>query len=164
MPLVNDRPSKFFQASRGLRQGCPLSPFLYILMEKYLSRKILAELDACSLPGIKIARGLDLTNHALCFDDSLFLGGASLIITQAFNEILQNFCLTSGALINKNKSVIYGWNVDHRSILRLAHSLGFPSFDKWDKITYLGLPLTLGPNPSSLWLEVICKLKTKIIS
>ena len=31
-PLVNGRPTDFFQATRGLRQGCPLLSFLYILM------------------------------------------------------------------------------------------------------------------------------------
>ena len=31
-PLVNGRPFDFFKASRGLRQGCLMSPFLYILM------------------------------------------------------------------------------------------------------------------------------------
>ena len=39
-PLVNGRPIDFFQASRGLSQGCPLSPFLYILMAESLSRKL----------------------------------------------------------------------------------------------------------------------------
>ena len=41
-PLLNGRPTDFFKASRGLSQGCPMSPFLYILMVETLSRKILA--------------------------------------------------------------------------------------------------------------------------
>ena len=43
-PLVNGRPADFFQATRVFRQGCPLSPFLYILMAKCLSRNLLTEL------------------------------------------------------------------------------------------------------------------------
>ena len=56
---------------------------------------------------------------------------------------------------------MYGWNVDHLSILRIAHFMGFPGFDKWDKIKYLGLPLTLGPSPPLMWLEVTSKQKEK---
>jgi len=40
--------------------------------------------------------------------------------------------------------------------------LGFLGYDKWEKIKYLGLPLTLGPSPPSLWIEVISKIKEKI--
>ena len=87
-PLVNGRPSDFFQASRGLHQGCPLSPFLYILMEETLSRKLKVEKEASYIPGIKIERGVEPVNHALFADDSLLLGGASLKIAHAFNEIL----------------------------------------------------------------------------
>ena len=42
--------------------------------------------------------------------------------------------------------------------------MGFPRFDRCDKVKYLGHPLTLGPSPPSLWLEVISKLKAKIVS
>ena len=42
--------------------------------------------------------------------------------------------------------------------------MGFPGFEKWDKIKYLGLPLTLGPSPPSLWLDVIGKIKSKLVS
>ena len=57
-----------------------------------LSRKLFAELVAGSIPSIKAARGLDSINHVLFVDDSLLLGGASLNIAHAFNEILQNLC------------------------------------------------------------------------
>ena len=94
-------------------------------------------------------------------DDSLLLGGASLKISQAFNVILQNFCLIIGALFNNNKSDVYGWNVDHLKIIQISNYLGFPGFDKWEKIKYLGLPLTLGSSSPSLWIKVLAKLKPK---
>ena len=94
-PLVNVRQSDFFQASRGLHERCPLSPFLYILMVEYLSRKISAKLVASSIPCIKATRGVDSINYALFNNDSLLLQGASLNIARAFNEILQNICLSS---------------------------------------------------------------------
>ena len=107
---------------------------------------------------------MDPINHALFADDSLLLGRASLKIDRAFNDILQNYCLILGALINNKKSVVYSWDADHVAILRITSSLGFPGFDKWEKIKYLGLPLTLGSIPPSLWLDVLAKIKAKIAS
>ena len=95
-------------------------------MVESLSRKISIAKEAGFIPGIKIARGVDPINHALFADDSLLLGGALVTIVRAFKDILQNYCLISGALINKNKSVVYGWNVDHSSIIQIANSFGFP--------------------------------------
>ena len=118
--------------------------------------------EAGYLPGIKIARGLDPINHVFFADDPLFLGGASMKIACAFHVILSKFYHILGALINKTKSVVYGWNVDSPVILQIADFLGFPGFVKWEKIKYLGLPLTLGSSPPCLWLEVLAKLKDKI--
>ena len=116
-PLVNGRPTDFFQASRGLRQGRLLSPFLYILMVESLSRKLSIAKEAGFIPGIKIAMGVDPINHALFIDDSLLLGGATVMISRTFNDILHKYCLILGAQINNNKSVVFGWNVDHYSII-----------------------------------------------
>ena len=114
------------------------------------------------LPGIKISRGIDPINHALFVDDSLLLRGASLMIVRAFNVVLQKFCQSSRALINKSKSGVYGWNVDQGALHRISDFFGFFGYDKWDKITYLGLPLMLGKTTPSLWLDVLAKLKKKI--
>jgi hypothetical protein len=64
-PLVNGRSTSYFQASRGLRQGFPLSPFLYILMVDTLNRKLTVERRTGSIPGIRQMKGIDPINHAL---------------------------------------------------------------------------------------------------
>ena len=161
-PLVNGRPTNYFQASRGLRQGCPLSPFLYILMEDSLSRNLTVEKMIGSVPGIRLSKGLDPINHSLFADDFLMLGEASIKIAKNFSKILQSFCSISGALINKRKSAVYGWNVDQQTILRISHFLGFSGYASWGKLKYLGLPLTPGSNKASLWEEIISKFKAKI--
>ena len=73
-PLVNGRPTNYFQASRGIRQGCPLSPFLYILMADSLSRKIAVEKKVGTVLGIRIIKGIGPINHTLFADNSLLLG------------------------------------------------------------------------------------------
>ena len=58
--------------------------------------------------------------------------------------------------------MVYGWNTYQNVINRIANSLGFLGYASWDKIVYLGLPLTLGSNQTSLWNDVMNKLRTKI--
>ena len=39
--LINGSSSNFFRPSRGIRKGCPLSPFIFLLVVDALSRLIL---------------------------------------------------------------------------------------------------------------------------
>ena len=117
-----------------------MSPFLYILMVETLSRKLSTENEVGYISGIKIARGLDPVNYALFADDSLLLGGASMKIAQAFNVILKNFCQSSGALINKNKSAVYGWNVDQLALLRISKFFGFLDSSSGKRSSIWGFP------------------------
>ena len=57
-PLVNGRPTKIFQASMGLRQGCLLSSFLYIIMVYSLSIKLSAGKYLGIILGINSASGV----------------------------------------------------------------------------------------------------------
>ena len=61
--LLNGSPSKFFQASRGIQQGDPLSPFIFILMAKGLSRLIQYQATNWELRGLKIHAGMDPQTH-----------------------------------------------------------------------------------------------------
>lgn len=110
-PLVNGHPTSFFQAQRGLGQGCPLSPFLYTLMANSLSRKLSAEKVSGSLPSLKPSNTSPAQNHSLFADDSLLLGGASVRIAKSFDSVLKIYCRVSRASINERKSEVYGLNI-----------------------------------------------------
>jgi hypothetical protein len=131
-------------------------------MEDSLSIKLIVEKKAETVPCIRTVKGLEPINHALFADDSLFLGGASIRIAQTFSNILQSFCRISRYLINNKKSVVYWWNVDQQTIQQIFQFLGFSGYASWEIIKYLGLPLTLGSNKSSLWTKIISKIKSKI--
>ena len=105
---------------------------------------------------------LEPINHALFVDDSLMSGGASCRIASTYKSSLQAYCKALEALINERKSAIYSWNVEESNIQKFSCILGFKGYSKWDKINYLGLPLTLGINRCSLWEGVLSKIKSKI--
>ena len=86
-------------------------------MADTLSRKLIVERNVGAIPGIPPTKGIEPINHALLSDDSLLLGGDSLRIERVFNEILQSFCNISGALVNKRKILVYGWNTNEQTIL-----------------------------------------------
>ena len=131
-------------------------------MYNTLSRKLSIEKSTGTAPGLIISNRLEPIHHALFADDSLLLGGVSTRIAKTFKATLHGYCSVSGPLINDIKSVVYGWKADEHEIQKVAQILGFIGYERWDKIKYLGFPLTLGINMGSLWVKVISKIKAKI--
>ena len=107
-PLINGRPSELFKAARGLRQGCLLYPFIYILVAEALSRKLNRLQSEGSLPGLSFRNGVPPINHALFVDDTILLGIASTQIAKNILSPLDLFLQSSGSSINLNKCQIYG--------------------------------------------------------
>ena len=71
--LVNGTPSNFFHASKGIKQGFPLSPLLFILIIEILSRIILNAHQKGLITGYQYAPNLAIT-HLLSVDDVLLFG------------------------------------------------------------------------------------------
>jgi hypothetical protein len=69
--LINGQPSKCFSPERGLRQGDPLSPYLFILCANVLSGLLKKESQQSNIHGIQIARNAPKITHLLFADDSL---------------------------------------------------------------------------------------------
>ena len=107
-PLVNGHPTNFFQASRGLRQGCPLSPVLFVIQAFVLRFQLNRRLQNRSLSGIRIVPKVKDVNHAQFADDTLLLGAANLNTARNFKTELDYFRNSSGSEINFHKSKVYG--------------------------------------------------------
>ncbi|XP_073110591.1 uncharacterized protein [Elaeis guineensis] len=75
--LVNDTPTDFFHSSVGLRQGYPLSPYLFILCTGALSKALRAVVQRQVLELYWPAPGAQLLSHILFTDDCLLIGRAS---------------------------------------------------------------------------------------
>ena len=78
--LVNGSPAGFFQNSRGLRQGDPLSPYLFVIGMEALTRLLNRAVAGNYLSGSKIVVKdgvVSVISHLLYADDTLLFYGAS---------------------------------------------------------------------------------------
>lgn len=69
--LVNGSPTREFQIQIGLRQGDPLSPFLFILSMEGLHVALLRAKEASVFKGISVS-GIEISNR-FCADDAIMI-------------------------------------------------------------------------------------------
>jgi ABC-type antimicrobial peptide transport system ATPase subunit len=115
--LVNGESSSFFRMGRGLRQGCPLSPLLFILAMEALSLLLKTGQAEGKISGIKVSRTIKIL-HLLFADDVLIMTNGTLQEWIEIKEILQNFCSATGLTINWDKSTFHFANLHQQSWIR----------------------------------------------
>jgi len=103
--LINWSASPFFHAERGLRQGCPLSPLLFLLVMECLSRLIYHEKQNGRVSGLKITNQCYLT-HLMFVDDVIIFLDGSIRYSITLDRILASFYRATGMLANHSKSTI----------------------------------------------------------
>ena len=104
--LINGSPRGRVQPSRGIRQGDPLSPYIFILCGEVLSGLCNRASEEGSLKGISVTRASPQVNHLLFADDTMFFTRANKKSSQCLNSILQRYREASGQTINSEKSSI----------------------------------------------------------
>jgi hypothetical protein len=102
--LLDGAPFGKFFPSRGIRQGDPLSPFLFILGSEILSRIILREESLGSLHGIRISRRSPSISHLLFADDVMIFARANANEASVILKCLDTYSSWSGQRINPSKS------------------------------------------------------------
>ncbi|KAM6555068.1 hypothetical protein CsatB_015830 [Cannabis sativa] len=105
--LLNGKPLKRFKPGRGMRQGDPMSPYLFLLCNEVLSRLLTLEQDRGLLHGIKVARNVPVISHLMFADDTIIFSRANLRDVETLNGCIQKFEDWSGQLCSKQKSGIF---------------------------------------------------------
>ena len=141
--LVNGAPTTPFTPSRGIGQGDPISPFLFVIVMEGLSRIIKSAKESKSIKGLQHLPNCPATTHQQFVDDTMLHGMPLVKEAQGFKEILDLFSLASGMDLNLDKSSIFFFNT-HLAIQRhLTTILGFKRRCLPSK--YLEIPLTDKP-------------------
>eukprot|EP00253_Pinus_taeda_P013144 PITA_13144 len=138
--IINGIPSSFFKAKRGLRQGCPLSPLLFILVMNTLSLQINRVVQEKECRPIKICKD-NYLSHNLFVDDILIFAMLCKKSWTCIHNILQKFQLASGILINRDKSKLFHNNSNEDLISWIASLLGSAQEPIDNGIKYLGFNL-----------------------
>ncbi|KAL0413245.1 UNVERIFIED_CONTAM: putative mitochondrial protein [Sesamum radiatum] len=124
---------------RGLRQGDPLSPYLFLLCTEAFNSLIQNAEVEDRVKGISICRGAPRISHLLFADDTLIFAQASLETVENIKQILQVYRLASGQEINFHKSsVAFSRNTNAEMQHWIAQELNIRVENKME--LYLGLP------------------------
>lgn len=101
--LINSEPTNVIMPTRGIRQGDPLSPYLFMICAKSLSFMIRrAELDG-DLYGVKLCKCVPLILHLFFVDDSMIFSRATREESPKIKQILRAYEEASGRKVNFNK-------------------------------------------------------------
>nr|GEX40764.1 RNA-directed DNA polymerase, eukaryota [Tanacetum cinerariifolium] len=121
--IVKGSPTKEFQFYKGLKQGDPLSPFLFILFKESLHNSFQMVVDAGMFKGIVVNPSLYLS-HMFYANDAVSVGQWSKLNIDAIVHVLDCFYRASGLRINTNKSKLMGIYVDGDIVDQAAPKIG----------------------------------------
>jgi hypothetical protein len=141
--LINGSHFGLFNTARGLRQGDPLSPFLFILGIEVISHLLLRQESLDLLKGIEIARNCSPITHFLFANDLILFAKATSSKASTLKSCLDKYCMWFGQAINISKSSIhFSKNIAMSTINSISGIFPFKHASVSSK--YLGLPLFFG--------------------
>ncbi|WZY83148.1 hypothetical protein YC2023_029532 [Brassica napus] len=158
--LINGGPQGRVQPSRGLRQGDPLSPYLFILCTEVLSGLCNNALRDGTMPGVKVGRQCPPINHLLFADDTMFFGKSNVTSCQTLLAIINKYELVSGQRINKAKSAVtFSSKTKAEAKARVKRKLEISNEGGIGK--YLGLPEHFGRRKRDIFASIVDRIRQR---
>ncbi|XP_026399921.1 uncharacterized protein LOC113295809 [Papaver somniferum] len=141
--MLNGSPCEEFAPTRGIRQGDPLSPYLFILAMEFLSRHLTNAQENKTIPGVKVAALAPAINHLLFADDCLIFTQANTSSVNNLLEVLHMFNSQSAQVINFDKSAVnFSKKTKPEVAATIINILGVKTMTSKER--YLGSPLIIG--------------------
>ena len=159
--LVNGCPTDEFRFERGLRQGDPLSPFLFLIAAEGLHVMMNALVEAGLFTSYKVgADNLASITHLQFADDTLLVGDRSWANIRALKALLLLFEASFGLKVNFHKSMLLSVNIHDSWLAEAAFvlncKLGHVPF------LYLGLPIGGDSHKLKFWQPLIDRIKSRL--
>jgi len=159
--LINGSPTYEFPLERGLRQGDPFSPFLFLLAAKGLNIMMKAMVATNIYSGYSAGSTNPVTvSHLQFTDDTLLLGVKSWANVRALWALLVLFEAMSSLKVNFNKIMLVGVNISESWLSELASVL----WCKVGKVPFMYLGLSIGGDPRRLvfWEPVLRSIISRL--
>lgn len=146
---------------RGLRQGDPISPYMYILCAEGLSSIIRRNEETGLLHGCTIARGAPAISHLLFADDCYFFFKAERVEANVMKRILNRYENISGQMVNYSKSAVtFSANTSKEKRKEVCEQLGVGETQTPGK--YLGMPMAVGRRKRATFSFLVEKVEQKL--
>jgi hypothetical protein len=158
--LVNGSPTEEIFIQRGLKQGDPLAPLLFLLVTEGLGALMRMTVEKGRFQPFLVGRSRMSVLMRQYADDSLCIGDASVENLWAVKAILRGFEMASELKINFWKSCLVGVNVPDEFLAMASdfsnYRIGHTTFK------YLGLPVGANPCLSSTWRPMVDAIKRRL--
>jgi hypothetical protein len=159
--LINGDPSPSFNPKRGIRQGDPLSPYLFILCAEVFSGLIKKYHDHGKLHGISIARNAPALSHLFFADDSMVFCMANKTEAGHIMDNLEEYQSISGQKINLQKSeMVFSPKLLQSIKTEFQTYMPIQVSDNISK--YLGLPTHVGKSKNQIFNFIMERIRKKL--
>lgn len=158
--LMNGSPKGYFQVGRRLRQGDPLSPFLFLIVAEALGRMIKKAVNVGMVEGFRVARNSLVISHLQYVDDTLIFCGVEEYQIRNVKDTILCFEVVSGLKVNFFKSELIGLQTEKPLLLKCLEIMGCKIGDL--PLSYLGMPLCSVRVTKSLWNPVVEMVERKL--
>lgn len=157
--LVNGSPAEEFLSKRGLRQGDPLSSFLFAIVAEGLAIIVNQAVSVGMFRDFKI-NDIDAYSLLQFANDTIMVGEGSWLNVWSLKVILRGFEMVSSFRINMAKRKLYGVGVDQYFLVAVAQFLSC----KIDSIPFKFHGIMVGGNYRRVefWKPITSKLREKL--